>query len=45
MHYPLEVMLTCVRWYSAYPLSLCRRVNNLLLIAPLALLEQRRPTP
>ena len=22
MHYPLEVMLVCVRWYSAYPLSL-----------------------
>ena len=22
MHYPLEVMLTCVRWYAAYPLSL-----------------------
>jgi putative transposase len=22
MHYPLEVMLTCVRWYVAYPLSL-----------------------
>jgi putative transposase len=21
MHYPLDVMLTCVRWYSAYPLS------------------------
>jgi transposase-like protein len=21
MHYPLEVMLVCVRWYSAYPLS------------------------
>ena len=21
-HYPLEVMLTCVRWYAAYPLSL-----------------------
>src|SRR5674476_1702259 len=20
-HYPLEVMLTCVRWYVAYPLS------------------------
>jgi hypothetical protein len=19
MHYPLEVMLTCVRWYVAYP--------------------------
>ena len=23
MHYPLEVMLVCVRWYAAYPLSLC----------------------
>jgi putative transposase len=22
MHYPLELMLTCVRWYVAYPLSL-----------------------
>ena len=22
MHYPLDVMLTCVRWYVAYPLSL-----------------------
>ena len=22
MPYPLEVMLTCVRWYAAYPLSL-----------------------
>jgi len=21
-HYPLKVMLTCVRWYVAYPLSL-----------------------
>ena len=21
-HYPLEIMLTCVRWYVAYPLSL-----------------------
>ncbi|MGS0756974.1 IS6 family transposase, partial [Roseateles sp. GG27B] len=20
-HYPLEVMMTCVRWYAAYPLS------------------------
>ena len=20
MHYPLEVMLVCVRWYAAYPL-------------------------
>ena len=22
LHYPLEVMLTCVRWYVTYPLSL-----------------------
>ena len=22
MHYPLEVMLACVRWHAAYPLSL-----------------------
>lgn len=22
MHYPLEVMLSCVRWYVVYPLSL-----------------------
>ena len=22
MHYPLKVMLVCVRWYAAYPLSL-----------------------
>jgi putative transposase len=22
MHYPLDVMLACVRWYVAYPLSL-----------------------
>ena len=22
LHYPLEVMLTCVLWYVAYPLSL-----------------------
>ena len=21
MHHPLEVMLVCVRWYAAYPLS------------------------
>jgi transposase-like protein len=21
MHYPLEVMLTCARWYVSYPLS------------------------
>jgi len=23
MYYPLGVMLTCVRWYVAYPQSLC----------------------
>ena len=22
LHYPLDVILTCVRWYGAYPLSL-----------------------
>ena len=22
LHYPLEVMLNCVHWYVAYPLSL-----------------------
>ena len=22
LHYPLEIMLTCVRWYVAHPLSL-----------------------
>ena len=22
LHYPLDVMLVCVRWYAAYPLSL-----------------------
>ena len=22
LHYPIDVMLTCVRWYVAYPLSL-----------------------
>ena len=28
-HYPLEVMLTCVRWYVAYPLSL-RHVKEMM---------------
>ena len=28
-HYPLEVMLTCVRWYVAYPLSL-RRIEEMI---------------
>ncbi|CAB3805697.1 hypothetical protein LMG28614_06268 [Paraburkholderia ultramafica] len=22
LHYPVEIMLVCVRWYVAYPLSL-----------------------
>ena len=22
LHYPLEVILVCARWYAAYPLSL-----------------------
>jgi len=29
VHYPLEVMLTCVRWYVAYPLSL-RHVEEMM---------------
>jgi len=29
LHYPLEVMLTCVRWYAAYPLSL-RHVEEMM---------------
>jgi len=28
-HYPLEVMMTCVRWYVAYPLSL-RHVEEMM---------------
>jgi len=24
-HYPLEIMLACVRWHSAHLLSLCHR--------------------
>ncbi len=28
-HYPLEVMLTCVRWYVAYPLSL-RQIEEMM---------------
>jgi len=28
-HYPLEVMLACVRWYAAYPLSL-RHVEEMM---------------
>ena len=29
LHYPLQVMLTCVRWYVAYPLSL-RHVKEMM---------------
>lgn len=29
LHYPLEIMLTCVRWYVAYPLSL-RHVEEMM---------------
>jgi transposase-like protein len=29
LHYPLEVILTCVRWYVAYPLSL-RQIEELM---------------
>jgi transposase-like protein len=29
MHYPLEVMLVCVRWYAAYPVSL-RQIEGMM---------------
>ena len=29
LHYPLEVMLVCARWYAAYPLSL-RRIEEMM---------------
>ena len=29
LHYPLDVILTCVRWYVAYPLSL-RHLEDML---------------
>jgi putative transposase len=36
LHYPLDVILTCVRWYVAYPLSL-RNLEEMMAegIAPL----------
>jgi putative transposase len=30
LHYPLDIMLTCVRWYVAYPLSL-RHMEEMML--------------
>jgi transposase-like protein len=30
LHYPLEIMLVCVRWYAAYPLSV-RHVEEMML--------------
>ena len=30
MHYPLEVMLVCVRWSAAYPLSL-RHIEEMMI--------------
>jgi putative transposase len=30
MHYPLEVMLVCVRWYAAHPLSL-RHIEEMMI--------------
>src|SRR5450432_1733652 len=29
LHHPIEVMLVCVRWYAAYPLSL-RRIEEMM---------------
>jgi len=47
-HYPLEVMLTCVRWYVAYPLSL-RHIEEMIaksavfsLTTPLCIAGQSR---
>jgi len=37
--YPLEVMLTCVRWYVAYPLSL-RHIEEKILLNNLAINPQ-----
>jgi transposase-like protein len=39
LHYPLDVMLLCVRWYVAYPLSL-RNLEG-----PVALRDNRRASP
>jgi len=30
LHYPLEIMLLCVRWYAAYPLSV-RHLEEMML--------------
>lgn len=30
LHYPLEVMLTCVRWYVAYPLLILRHIEEMM---------------
>jgi transposase-like protein len=38
LHFPLEVMLVCVQWYAAYPLSL----RNLEEWAPLGVLSVPR---
>ncbi|SEQ20610.1 hypothetical protein SAMN05421510_102729 [Nitrosomonas ureae] len=29
MRFPLEIILVCIRWYAAYPLS-CRRLEEML---------------
>ncbi|WP_147383628.1 IS6 family transposase [Nitrosomonas supralitoralis] len=29
MRFPLEIILVCVRWYAAYPLS-CRRLEEMI---------------
>ena len=33
MHCPPDVMLTCVRWYTAWPLSL-RHIKEMMDVAP-----------
>jgi transposase-like protein len=43
LHYPLEVMLTCVRWYVATPVNM--QQGNAILnqgSSPIAFMEARR---
>ena len=43
LHYPLEVMLVCARWYAAYPLSL-RHIEEMIAQSAASLLITPRYT-
>ena len=43
LHYPLEVMLVCARWYAAYPLSL-RHIEEMIAKSAASLLITPRYT-